>query len=126
VLVIDDEPPIGRSLARIIGPRHQVKVVGSGEEALAALTSGTSYDAVFCDLMMPGINGMDVYERLRESAPALCERFIFITGGSYTTRARQFLEQVPNRQIEKPFDVKLIHQFLGEVLGMPPDAPAGS
>ncbi|QSQ21341.1 PAS domain S-box protein [Pyxidicoccus parkwayensis] len=117
VLVIDDEPPVGRSLARILGTAHRVTVVGSGEEALAALNSGTAFDAVFCDLMMPGISGMDVYERVRESSPELSQRFIFITGGSYTTRARQFLERVPNRQIEKPFDVGLIHQFLGEVLG---------
>ncbi|MFP2926343.1 ATP-binding protein [Pyxidicoccus sp. 3LG] len=116
VLIIDDEPPVGRSLARIIGPKHKVTVAGSGEEALAALNSGVSYDAVFCDLMMPGISGMDVYERMRESAPEVAKRFIFITGGSYTTRARQFLERVPNRQIEKPFDVGLIHQYLGEVL----------
>jgi hypothetical protein len=60
---------------------------------------------------------MDVYERVREASPELSRRFIFITGGSYTARARQFLERVPNRQIEKPFDVGLIHQFLGEVLG---------
>jgi two-component system NtrC family sensor kinase len=117
VLVIDDEPPVGRSLARILGVAHKVTVVGSGEEALAALNSGTPFDAVFCDLMMPGISGMDVYERVREASPELSRRFIFITGGSYTARARQFLERVPNRQIEKPFDVGLIHQFLGEVLG---------
>ncbi|MCP3136988.1 ATP-binding protein [Pyxidicoccus xibeiensis] len=116
VLVIDDEPPVGRSLARIIGPQHKVTVAGSGEAALAALTSGVSFDAVFCDLMMPGISGMDVYERMREASPDVARRFIFITGGSYTTRARQFLERVPNRQIEKPFDVALIHQYLGEVL----------
>ncbi|MFP2905640.1 PAS domain S-box protein [Pyxidicoccus sp. 3LFB2] len=116
VLVIDDEPPVGRSLARIIGPKHQVTIVHSGEEALAALNAGRSFDAVFCDLMMPGISGMDLYERIRASSPELSRRFIFITGGSYTARARQFLERVPNRQLEKPFDVQLIHQFLGEVL----------
>ncbi|NMO20217.1 PAS domain S-box protein [Pyxidicoccus fallax] len=126
VLVIDDEPPIGRSLARIIGRQHQVKVVNSGEEALAVLNSGTRYDAVFCDLMMPGLTGMDIYERIRESAPDLSRRFIFITGGSYTARARQFLERVPNRQVEKPFDVELIHRFLGEVLGTPSGSPDSS
>jgi len=116
VLVIDDEPPVGRALARIIRSRHQVTVVVSGEEALAALHSGKSFDAVFCDLMMPGLSGMDVYERIHASSPDLSRRFIFITGGCYTTRASQFLAQVPNRQIEKPFDVQLIHRYLEEVL----------
>jgi len=118
VLVIDDEPAVGRSLARIIGLRHRVTVVNNGEDALAVLTSGAPFDAVFCDLMMPGISGMDVYERVRERGDGMAERFIFITGGSYTTRARQFLERVPNLQIEKPFDVESIHQSLGELLGV--------
>ncbi|WP_426756193.1 hybrid sensor histidine kinase/response regulator [Myxococcus sp. Y35] len=118
VLVIDDEPAVGRSLARIIGMRHRVTVVNNGEDALAVLTSGAPFDAVFCDLMMPGISGMDVYERVRERGDGIAERFIFITGGSYTTRARQFLERVPNLQIEKPFDVESIHQSLGELLGV--------
>ncbi|NVJ05689.1 PAS domain S-box protein [Myxococcus sp. AM001] len=117
VLVIDDEPAVGRSLARIIGMKHRVTVVNNGEDALAVLTSGAPFDAVFCDLMMPGISGMDVYERVRERGDGIAERFIFITGGSYTTRARQFLERVPNLQIEKPFDVESIHQGLGQLLG---------
>ncbi|HZI10684.1 MAG TPA: PAS domain S-box protein [Myxococcus sp.] len=122
VLVVDDEPAVGRSLARILGLRHQVTVVGSGEEALEALASGEPFDAVFCDLMMPGLSGMDVYERTRERAPGVASRFIFITGGSYTARARQFLERVPNRQLEKPFDAPLLHQYLDEVLGLAPSA----
>ncbi|WP_002637738.1 PAS domain S-box protein [Myxococcus hansupus] len=118
VLVIDDEPAVGRSLARIIGMKHRVTVVNNGEDALAVLTSGAPFDAVFCDLMMPGISGMDVYERVRERGDGVAQRFIFITGGSYTTRARQFLERVPNLQIEKPFDVETIHQSLGQLLGL--------
>ncbi|MBZ4399250.1 PAS domain S-box protein [Myxococcus sp. AS-1-15] len=118
MLVIDDEPAVGRSLARIIGKRHQVTVVSSGEEALAKLDSGAPFDAIFCDLMMPGITGMDVYERVREREPGLSLRFIFITGGSYTARARQFLERIPNPRIEKPFDAQMIQQLVGEVLAV--------
>ncbi|MCP3102499.1 PAS domain S-box protein [Myxococcus sp. K15C18031901] len=118
MLVIDDEPAVGRSLARIIGKRHHVTVVGSGEEALLKLASGAEFDAIFCDLMMPGITGMDVYERVREREPGLGLRFIFITGGSYTARARQFLERVPNPRIEKPFDAQMIQQIVGEVLAV--------
>ncbi|MCE9668544.1 PAS domain S-box protein [Myxococcus stipitatus] len=118
MLVIDDEPAVGRSLARIIGKRHHVTVVSSGEEALVKLASGAEFDAIFCDLMMPGVTGMDVYERVREREPGLSLRFIFITGGSYTARARQFLERVPNPRIEKPFDAQMIQQLVGEVLAV--------
>jgi PAS domain S-box-containing protein len=127
VLVVDDEPAVGRSLARIIGRRHRVTVVSSGAEALAALASGGPFDAVLCDLMMPGLSGMELYERTRARDPGLASRFIFITGGSYTASARQFLERVPTRLLEKPFDARLIHQHLDELLGLAPasasDAP---
>jgi CheY-like chemotaxis protein len=117
VLVIDDEPGVGRSLARLIGVRHEVAVVNSGQEGLERLSSGEPFDAIFCDLMMPDTTGMDVYERVRESRPELAPRFIFITGGSFTPRARQFLETVPNGWLEKPFELEQLHALLGKVLG---------
>ena len=116
MLVIDDEPAVARSLARLIGPRHQVTLVGSGLEGLARLNGQEPFDVIFCDLMMPDATGMDVYEQVREARPDLARRFIFITGGSFTPRARQFLESVPERWLEKPFDEQRLQRLIGEVL----------
>jgi PAS domain S-box-containing protein len=118
MLIIDDEPLVARSLARLIGRQHQVKVVESGQEGLAQLTSREPFDVIFCDLMMPGLSGMDLYERVRECMPELAMRFIFITGGTYSARARQFLETVPDRWLEKPFDVQQLQRLMGRILEM--------
>ncbi|MBN1206659.1 MAG: PAS domain S-box protein [Myxococcaceae bacterium] len=116
ILVIDDEPGVGRALARMIGGQHTVAVVESGQEALERLLSAGPFDVVFCDLMMPDISGMDVYERVRELKPGLAARFVFMTGGAFTPRAREFLETVPNGWLEKPFDVQQMLRLLSQIL----------
>jgi CheY-like chemotaxis protein len=59
---------------------------------------------VVCDLMMPGVSGMECYEALRASRPELAASMIFLTGGAFTPKAVAFLDRVPNARIEKPFD----------------------
>ncbi len=119
MLIIDDEPAVGRALARMLGKQHASTVVDSGQEALTKLLAGEPFDAVFCDLMMPELSGMDLYERLQEQKPELASRFIFMTGGAYTPRARTFLETVPNGWLEKPFDA----QQLRKVMAKPEPGP---
>ncbi|WP_224240936.1 ATP-binding protein [Hyalangium gracile] len=116
VLIIDDEPGVGRALARMIGGKHRVTVVDSGQAALEQLQSGTPFDVIFCDLMMADLSGMDLYERMLEQRPGLAGRFIFMTGGAFTPRARSFLEKVPNGWLEKPFEVEQIRRLMARVL----------
>lgn len=105
VLVIDDEPMVLASFRRILAREHEVTTVGSAEEAQRLLEAGATFDVVLCDLMMPGMSGMDLYERLHADTPDQAERMIFMTGGAFTPRARAFLDQVKNPWFEKPFDV---------------------
>jgi CheY-like chemotaxis protein len=114
ILVIDDEPAIAGVLRRIIGRTNEVVVAHSGREALALIERDDAFDRVFCDLMMPDLTGMDVHAALAERRPALLERFVFMTGGSFTERARSFLQTVPYPRIEKPFDPELIRTLVAQ------------
>jgi len=58
--------------------------------------------------MMPQVTGMDLYETLREVDPQQSEVMLFLTGGAFTPRAREFLDRVPNTTIDKPFDAKTL------------------
>jgi hypothetical protein len=51
---------------------------------------------------------MEVYERLRTSAPEQAARVIFVTGGAFSARAREFLDGVPNPRLEKPVDTNTL------------------
>lgn len=108
VLVVDDEPMVLSSFRRILAREHDVTTASSAEEALAILEGGATFDVILCDLMMPGVSGMDLHERLRARAPDQAERMIFMTGGAFTARAREFLDQVRNQWFEKPFDVRKV------------------
>jgi PAS domain S-box-containing protein len=105
ILVVDDEPSVGQVLGRCLAKEHDVSVVERARDALALLLdTQTHFDVILCDLMMPEMTGMDLYQELeRCGAAALASRIIFLSGGAFTQRAREFLDHVPNLRIEKPF-----------------------
>ena len=112
VLVVDDEAAIGRALARSLGRYHDVVTVTSGKEALARIASGERFDTILSDLMMPEVTGMEIYEELSQAAPDQAKRIIFMTGGTFTDRAREFLDNVPNARLEKPFEVANVLELI--------------
>ena len=72
---------------------------------MARIASGERFDAILSDLMMPEVTGMEVHDELSRTAPDQARRMIFLTGGAFTERAREFLDGVPNPRIEKPFEI---------------------
>jgi DNA-binding response OmpR family regulator len=71
VLVVDDDPTVSDVVRRYLEQEGcQVRLVGDGLAALAAVASEMP-DIVVLDLMMPGIDGLEVCRRLRRDAPEL-------------------------------------------------------
>jgi CheY-like chemotaxis protein len=54
--------------------------------------------------MMPTMTGMDFYEAVARTYPEQAERIIFVSGGAFAPRVRQFLERLPNKCLNKPID----------------------
>jgi len=104
VLVVEDEPQIARTLRRLLEREHDVTIATDGRAALDAVRADDAFDVILCDLMMPAMTGMDLHDELARTDPALADRMIFLTGGAFTTRARDFLDAVPNARIDKPFE----------------------
>jgi PAS domain S-box-containing protein len=105
VLVIDDEPLVGEAVARALSDDGDVQVETEAQQALARIGAGERFDLVLCDLMMPVMTGMDLYAEVVRTAPMLAGRFVFMTGGAFTPRARAFLASVVNPCLEKPLDM---------------------
>ncbi|MDI3285284.1 PAS domain S-box protein [Polyangium sp. 15x6] len=116
VLVIDDEAPLANALKMFLADEHDVVVSTSGRDALALLEKDPSFDAILCDLMMPDVTGVDVHEALRQRAPDVAARLVFVTGGAFTPRMRAFLEEVRNPQLEKPFDLPKLRALLRQLV----------
>jgi len=112
LLIVDDEPMILGALRRSFSSDYHVTCVGDGRRALERIRSGERYDVILCDLMMPEITGMDLYAELSKLAPDQAERVVFVTGGAFTARAREFLERIPNARVEKPIDFQNLKLLL--------------
>ncbi|HEY6106545.1 MAG TPA: response regulator [Anaeromyxobacteraceae bacterium] len=115
--MVDDEPRMGKALQRLLSPAHDVTTVQSAREALGLVSAGARFDVILCDLMMPGMSGMALHAELGRAAPELVARMVFMTGGAYTAEAQAFLEEVPNRRLEKPFPPETLEALIGEMLG---------
>lgn len=123
VLVVDDDRAVADGVAEVLED-HDVVVVNGGRAALEALHRDRTFDVILCDLMMPDMTGMDLYESIARDEPALAERFVFMTGGAFTSRAQQFLDDVPNARIEKPFHASSLQALVRGVAPSSADATA--
>lgn len=116
VLVVDDEPAVAGAIRRVLSPEHDITVVDSGARALELFQGGATFDVVFCDVLMPQVSGIDLYQELSRTSPEQAKRFVFVTGGAFTARARDFLESVPNPHVEKPFNIFTLKTLIGEFM----------
>jgi PAS domain S-box-containing protein len=114
VLVVDDDPRVATAVAGALGD-HDVVVASSGREALQRCRS-ERFDCVVCDLMMPEVTGMDVYESLRADARGMEARIVFMTGGAVTEHAQELLANVPNRVLEKPIDADVLKRVVAKAI----------
>jgi len=101
ILVVDDERNIRASLKLILeGESFQVREAGSGEDALALLARETP-EAVFLDVKLPGIDGIEVLSRVRGQSPDL--PVIMISGHATVERAVEATRLGAFDFVEKPF-----------------------
>jgi CheY-like chemotaxis protein len=112
VLVIDDEEAVGTVCRRILQLENDVTVLTRGDDALVLLLQGARFDIILCDMMMPEMSGPEFYEALRAGRPEIIDRVVFMSGGAFTARSRDFLDRVPNSRIEKPFDPQVLSSLV--------------
>jgi PAS domain S-box-containing protein len=115
ILVVDDEPLIVSTIVRALGKDNVVVGETSPERALELAMSDPPFDAIVCDVMMDGLTGVDVYERIARARPGMEMRIVFVSGGAHTARTRAFLASVPNRCLTKPFAPEGLSSVLAQV-----------
>jgi CheY-like chemotaxis protein len=117
ILVVDDDATVLSSTALLLEDDNEVEIMTNARAALRRLQAGERFDVVLCDVMMPDMTGMEFHARLSEVLPELAEQVIFITGGAVTRTARDFLAQVPNARLDKPFDVQELLALIADRIG---------
>jgi CheY-like chemotaxis protein len=100
ILIVDDDVHVASALRRMLRS-YTVEVCASGADAVE-LCVREEFDLILCDVMMPGLSGMDVYQRLEALRPDVLSRMVFVTGGTFTPHITAFMDRIPNLVLEKP------------------------
>jgi CheY-like chemotaxis protein len=121
VLVIDDDAVVGRSFDRVLSEKgYDVSTALSGEEAMKDIES-TDYDVVFTDIKMPGMDGIEVAERIKAQCP--WTPVVVITGyGTEENEARASVLGV-NGFVRKPLTPAMIESITLKALQKPHAEP---
>jgi len=128
ILLIDNEPRLLESLPLILEP-HVVVTAQDGREALGLLPG--DFDVIVCDLIMPVMDGMELFKEAERRWAGIGEKFVFLTAGVITDAGREFLGSVRNGVLTKPVTRDLLLVTIEQVMRRAgsagaPEPPAGA
>ena len=126
VLVVDDDPVVSKSFDRVLSPKGYAVIAASGgAEALAKLEN-ESYDVVFTDIKMPGMDGIEVARRIKASRPWM--PVVIVTGYGSDENEAQAREAGVAGFLHKPLSPEMIESMATrtypEAVVMEPSAEA--
>ncbi|HKJ03982.1 MAG TPA: sigma-54 dependent transcriptional regulator [Geopsychrobacteraceae bacterium] len=114
ILLIDDEESSCKALSLLLlNDGYRVEIARSGEEAFEML-SKQSFDLVISDLFLPGVNGIEVLKKTKESFPSTC--FIMITGNASAETAVEAMKEGAFDYITKPFNFEKLKLQVAKAL----------
>ena len=102
VLVVDDEAMLVKLFVRVLSTEHDLAGEIDPRAAVARFAAGERFDVVFCDMLMPKMTGIDLYDEVERIDPAQAQRIVFLTGDIATPEARAFFARVNNVRLQKP------------------------
>lgn len=117
ILIAEDDASMRHFLSSALEKAgHEVFAHADGTEALGALNSGRSYDLLLADIVMPGMDGIELSQRAADLFPDM--KIMFITGfAAVALRNGNFGEASGARILSKPFHLKELVGQIQSVLG---------
>lgn len=115
ILIVDDEPSvleIIRIFAMHLG--YSSDTAYSGGSAMEKVGSNR-YWAVFCDLQMPGLNGMELYDKVKGLNYCLSKKFVLLTGAMLDQDMEETITEENIRVLQKPFHFESIKSLFSEL-----------
>jgi len=120
VFIVDDEESIREIMQEGLAARGMiVEGAASSEEALSHLAT-EHYEFVLCDFNLPGLNGEQLFERVRSLAQTATPRFVFMTGALLDPAQMAHFQEKGAAVLHKPFHVATLATLLAQLLQVEP------
>lgn len=117
VLVVDDEAFVANFVKEVLeSDNHEVVAVDGGQAALEQLAHHDGFDAIVCDLKMPGMTGQELFARMKTEFPEAARRVLFLTGDSVSPKTHQFLARSGRPHLTKPVTVKTLLKAVADIV----------
>src|ERR1700682_3197678 len=116
ILLVDDEPGMLRYIRTLLEvDEHKVQTASTGEEAVERVQKGLQPDLVLLDLLMPGIDGLQTLEKLRQSKPGL--KVVMLSCVNDTRKVVQAMRLGAVDYLTKPFQKAELDAVIGQCVG---------
>ncbi|MGD1075160.1 MAG: response regulator [Thermodesulfovibrionales bacterium] len=108
IFIVDDEPDITEVMTLFADQLgYTTDSSHSGDDAVGKIQRN-DYWAVFCDLKMPGLSGLEIFEQVHRLKPELKKRFILVTGAILDKEAEEAVREKEIMVFRKPFNFEAI------------------
>src|SRR5258708_34028320 len=115
-LLVEDEPGMPRSNRTLLEvDDYKVETASRGEEALQRVEKGLRPDLVLLDLLMPGIDGLQTLEQLRQLVPGM--KVVMLSCVSDTRKVVQAIRLGAHDYLTKPFQKSELDTVIDQCLG---------
>jgi two-component system response regulator AtoC len=124
ILLVDDEPGMLRYIRTLLEvDDYKVETASTGEEALQRVEKGLRPDLVLLDLLMPGIDGLQTLEQLRQLVPGM--KVVMLSCVSDTRKVVQAIRLGAHDYLTKPFQKAELDTVIDQCLGKNQENYAG-
>jgi CheY-like chemotaxis protein len=116
ILIIDDEAPIRENLAQLL--RLEGHETHQAADGIAGLDAARRLrpELIFCDILMPGIDGYGVLAGIRGSPELAATPFLFLTASANQDARAQALKRGADDYLVKPFKIADVREVIAQQL----------
>jgi DNA-binding response OmpR family regulator len=116
ILIVEDEPGISMVCTRTLAADgFQVDVAANGRVALDMLRK-KEYKLCLIDIRTPDMNGIELYQRLKEERPQMLDNVVFTTGDVLSGNIKVLLEESGRPYLPKPFTPDELRRMARDIL----------
>ena len=116
ILVVDDAPENIDLLVGLLKDKYRVKAALNGEVALSIARSSSPPDLILLDIVMPGMDGLEVCETLKSDEGTACIPIVFLSGQASSEECDRGMEMGGEAYLQKPVEPKSLFSILEIVL----------